>query len=123
VLAAAVQAWLMRVKYPQARYGTVKLWQLWPNVHHASRWTPFVVFLLPLVWTAVEVARRRFTRDAASLALLAGAGLFAMLWVTIGKIDEVRIFLPLALGLAPLTAEMLMLRARDAGASSSSSLP
>ncbi|MES2390618.1 MAG: hypothetical protein V4555_03180 [Acidobacteriota bacterium] len=114
VLAAGVQWWLMRVKYPQARYGNVKLWQLWPNVHHASRWPPFVVFLLPVAWMVFEVVRRRFVRDAASVALLVGAGLFAMLWVTIGKIDEVRIFLPMALALAPLTAEMVMLRAGEA---------
>ena len=49
------------------------------------------------------------TGTAAGAAMLAGAAIYAVLWVTIGKIDEVRIFLPLALGLAPLTAEMAML--------------
>jgi len=47
------------------------------------------------------------------LAVLVGAGIYMGLWVTMGKVDEVRIFLPLALGLAPLTAQMVMLRARE----------
>jgi len=38
---------------------------------------------------------------------------YAVLWCTIGKIDEVRIFLPFALALAPLTAEMATLRVRE----------
>jgi hypothetical protein len=33
--------------------------------------------------------------------------------VTIGKVDEVRIFLPFALALAPLTVEMAMQRVEE----------
>jgi len=113
LVAGGLQLLLMRVVFPQAGYGRVKMWQLVPNVIHASRWPPFVLFLLPLGWMVVQVVRRRFTRDAAGLAVLVGAGLYMGVWVTLGKIDEVRIFLPLALGLAPLTAQMAMLRARE----------
>ena len=63
-----------------------------------------------------QVVRRRFDGDAAGLAMLFGAIVYAALWVTIGKVDEVRIFLPLALALTPLTVEMGMLRAGDSGA-------
>jgi hypothetical protein len=42
-----------------------------------------------------------------------GAALFGLLWIAIGKIDEVRIFLPFAFALAPLTAEMAILRAEQ----------
>jgi hypothetical protein len=113
VAAGGIQLWLARVAYPQAGYGLVRFWQLWPNLKHGTRWPPFAVFMLPLVWMAVQVWRRRFAGDAAGLALLCGAVVYAVLWCTIGKIDEVRIFLPFALALAPLTAEMAMLRVRE----------
>jgi hypothetical protein len=108
VIAAGIQLWLMHVAFPHAGYGNVKMLQLWPNLKHATRWPPFVLFLLPLVWMLVEVGRRRFAKDAAGLAFLAGALLYALLWVTIGKIDEVRIFIPFALSLTPLTVELAM---------------
>jgi hypothetical protein len=113
VIAGAMQVWLVRVAYPQAGYGLVKFWQLWPNVKHGTRWPPFAVFLLPLVWMGVQVWRRRFAGDAAGLAVLCGAMVYAVLWCSIGKIDEVRIFLPFALALGPLAVEMAMLRVRE----------
>jgi hypothetical protein len=113
--AAALQLYLMRIVYPQASYGKVKVLQLWPNLKHASRWPPFVLFLLPLLWMLVQLARRRFHRDAPSLALLCGALCFSALWFTIGKIDEVRIFMPFALALSPLTVELAMLQIRSHG--------
>ena len=113
--AASVQLYLMRVAFPHASYGRTKVRQLVPNLVHATRWPPFVLFLLPLAWMTVQVARRRYTRDAAGLAVLAGAALFGLLWFTIGEIDVVRIFLPFAFALAPLTAEMALLRAEQTG--------
>jgi len=109
-LAAGVQLWLIRCAFPQAHYGAIKFWQLWPNLHHASRWPPFVCFMLPVGWTAVQVVRRRFTADTAGIGVLCGAAMFFALWAVIGKFDEVRVFLPFALALAPLTAQMAMLR-------------
>jgi hypothetical protein len=111
--AAGLQLWLMRVAFPQAGYGNVKILQLWPNLKHATRWPPFALFLLPLLWLAVQVARRRFAKDAAGLAFLVGALVYMVLWITIGKIDEVRIFMPFALALVPLTTQTAMLRLRD----------
>jgi hypothetical protein len=113
VIAGAMQVWLVRVAYPEAGYGLVKFWQLWPNVKHGTRWPPFAVFVLPLVWMGVQVWRRRFTGDAAGSVLLCGAMVYAVLWGAIGKIDEVRIFLPFALALGPLTVEMAILRVRE----------
>jgi len=110
VAAGGIQFYLARVSYPQASYGRVKLWQLVPNLHHATRWPPFVLLMIPLVWMLVQVVRRKFKDDAAGMAMLAGAALYAGLWCVVGKVDEVRIFLPFALALAPLTIEMAMLR-------------
>jgi hypothetical protein len=112
LIAGALQLYFVRL-YPHASYGRVKMWQLRPNLIHASRWPPFVIFLLPLFWMGSQVLRRRFKRDAAGLAFLCGAVLFGALWFTIGKIDEVRIFLPFALALAPLTAQMVILHVRS----------
>jgi hypothetical protein len=106
-----VQLWLTHIVYPQATYGPVKLWLLWPNLIHATRWPPFAVFVLPLIWLLVRGLRSGFVRDGVGRAVLAGALLYAALWITVGKIDEVRIFLPFAWALAPLTAQMLMQRA------------
>jgi hypothetical protein len=106
-----LQFWLARVVYPQASYGAVKLWQLWPNLIHATRWPPFVVFLLPVGWLLVRGLRSGFVRDGVGRAVLVGALLYAGLWISIGKVDEVRIFLPFVWALAPLTAQMLMQRA------------
>jgi hypothetical protein len=109
-LAVGVQLWLIRWVFPQAHYGAIKFWQLWPNLHHASRWPPFFCFMLPVGWTAAQVVRRRFAVDTAGIGVLCGAVMFFALWAAIGKFDEVRIFLPFALALAPLTAQMAMLR-------------
>jgi hypothetical protein len=114
VLAAGMQIWLIYRVFPQAHYGLIKFWQLWPNFRHASRWPPFVVFMLPVGWAAAQVVRRRFTGDTVGIGALCGAGLFVALWATIGKFDEVRVFIPFALALAPLTAEMVIVRVRSA---------
>jgi hypothetical protein len=42
--------------------------------------------------------------------MLAAAIIFMGMWVVVGRIKEVRIFLPFALALAPLTAELAMQR-------------
>jgi hypothetical protein len=108
--AGGIQLGLMRAVYPQAGYGRVKLWQLRPNLVHATRWPPFVLFLLPLGWLLVRGIRRGFPSEPVGRALLCGALLYGALWITIGKIDEVRIFLPFAFALAPMTVAAAMQR-------------
>ena len=108
LLAGGVQVYLARVVYPYATYGHVKMWQLRPNLVHGTRWPPFLLFVAPVVWMVVQVVRRRFAEDAAGMVFLVGAVVYAGAWVVVGKVDEVRIFLPFALGLAPLAVEMAM---------------
>jgi hypothetical protein len=116
LIAVAAQLWLMRAVYPQASYGRVKLWQLWPNLHHATRWPPFLLFLLPLLWMTAHNTRHGWPRDAADRATAIGAAWFAALWCTIGKIDEVRIFLPFAFALTPLLVRSLLASIRNEAA-------
>jgi hypothetical protein len=42
--------------------------------------------------------------------MFAGAVIFMGMWLLVGRIKEVRIFLPFALALAPLTVELAMQR-------------
>jgi hypothetical protein len=108
--AAAVQGCLMRVVYPQAAYGTTPVFQLLLNYTDHIRIVPFVLFLTPSVWVAVQVVRRRIIPHPAQAGLLLGAGIFIGLWCVFGKIDEVRIFLPFSFALAPLSVEAAMHR-------------
>jgi hypothetical protein len=56
------------------------------------------------------VVRRRFQVETGGVAVLVGALIFLGMWVTVGRVQEVRIFLPFALALAPLTIEIAMQR-------------
>ncbi len=70
------------------------------------------VLNLVSVWQAIYMTQGKgmIPEDAAGVALLVGAAVYACAWVVVGKVDEVRIFLPFALGLAPLAVEMAMVR-------------
>jgi hypothetical protein len=108
--AAATQLYIMRIVYPHATYGATPIFQLVLNIAEPLRIVPFVLFMIPTVWIAVQVLRCRFSPGPAQSGLLLGAALFIALWAVLGKIDEVRIFLPFALALAPLTVEVAMAR-------------
>jgi hypothetical protein len=54
--------------------------------------------------------RRRYQAESAGIGMFTAAVIFLGMWVVVGKIAEVRIFLPFALALAPLTAELAMQR-------------
>jgi hypothetical protein len=100
----------MRRMYPQAGYGETPVFQLLYNLKNFSGWVPFVLFMVPFGWTALILLRRRSPVNAAGAGLFAGAVIFLGMWLVAGRIKEVRIFLPFALALAPLTAELMMQR-------------
>jgi hypothetical protein len=108
--AAGMQFYIMRVLYPRANYGTTPMFQLLLNYTDHIRIVPFTLFVIPSVWAAVQVARRCFSPSPAQAGLLLAAAIFICMWAVLGKIDEVRIFLPFALALAPLTVEAAMAR-------------
>jgi hypothetical protein len=110
LLVVAIQFELMRKMYPQASYGDTPVLELFLNLRSPLRYIPFALFLVPSVWTALVLTRRRYKTGSAEIGMLAGAAIFLGMWVTAGKIDEVRIFLPFALALAPLTVEVAMQR-------------
>jgi hypothetical protein len=110
LLVLGIQYYLMKKVYPQANYGDTQVVQLLFNLKSPSGYAPFLIFLLPTGWTAVMLWRRRYLAGSAEIATFAGAAIFFVMWVMVGRIKEVRIFLPFALGLAPLTVEFAMQR-------------
>jgi hypothetical protein len=108
VLVVGIQYWLMRRVYPQANYGDTQVLQLFLNLKSPEKFAPFLLFLVPFAWTAVMLTRRRYQTDSAGIGMFTAAVIFLGMWVTVGRITEVRIFLPFALALAPLTVELAM---------------
>ena len=110
LLVLGIQFWLMRKVYPLANYGDTSVVQLMDNLKSLQSFVPFALFMTPVAWTAAMVARRRYDMEAAEVAMFAAAVIFLGMWVMVGRIKEVRIFLPFALALAPLTVELVMQR-------------
>jgi hypothetical protein len=110
VLAVGIQYWLMRRVYPQADYGETQVLQLFLNLKSPEEFVPFFLFLAPFAWTAAILMRRRYQTSSAGIGMFTAAIIFLGMWVTVGRIGEVRIFLPFALALAPLTVELAMQR-------------
>jgi len=116
VVAAGIQLYMMKVVYPHATYGDTLVVVLWLNLFHVKRHVPFLLFIGPVVWTYVQAIRRRFTEDAAGVGMLAGAAAFSIVWFVMGGINELRIFMPFAIALIPMTVQLALLRAADDGA-------
>jgi hypothetical protein len=94
--------------------------QLFTNLKTPREQIPFLLFLLPCGWTLVTQVRRRYRVDSGLIAMLVGAVIFLGMWVSVGRIEEVRIFLPFAMALIPLTIEVAMQRFLPNGASEQS---
>jgi len=110
VLVAGIQYDLMRRVFPHASYGDTPVFQLLQNLQAPTTQLPFLLFLVPFGWTVAMVARRRYQANSAGLGVLAGAVIFLGMWLMVGRIKEVRIFLPFALALVPLTTELAIQR-------------
>jgi hypothetical protein len=110
LLVLGIQYDLMKRVYPQANYGDTQVLQLFFNLRSLQGYIPFLLFMMPLGWTIVMLARRRYRVGSAEVGMLAAAVVFMGMWVMAGRIKEVRIFLPFALALAPLTVDLAMQR-------------
>jgi hypothetical protein len=108
LLTVGIQYDLMKRMFPQASYGDTSVMQLFWNLKSPSGYIPFLLFMVPFGWTAVLMGRRRYQTDAAGVAMFTAAVIFFGMWVTVGRIKEVRLFLPFALALAPLTVGLAM---------------
>jgi hypothetical protein len=122
LLTLGIQYELMKRVYPQANYGDTQVLQLFFNLKSPSGYLPFLLFMMPLGWTIVMLVRRRYQAGAAESGMLTAAIIFMGMWVMVGRIKEVRIFLPFALALTPLTVELAMQRFLPAREESEASL-
>jgi len=111
-LAAGIQLLMSRVIYPNARYEAGIIFMLKYDWHELQGWVLVFVYLAPAAWTAWKVWKYRALEDAAPVGFLLGAVPFVLTWILVGRIEEVRIFLPVGVTLIPLFTQMV---ARKAG--------
>lgn len=104
-IAAAIQLYLMKVKYPHASYGPIPVLMIRHDLRQPLTFPPFLCFMLPVAWTFLRFWRDRRHQFAnqPDVGLVIGSVLYFVVWIVMGKLDEVRIFIPFALALAPLT--------------------
>jgi hypothetical protein len=121
--AAAVQLYLMKVRYPHATYGPIPVLMIRHSWRRPLNLPPFICFMVPVVWTFVQFWRQRlaWSGDEVDSGLVIAGVMYLLLWGVMGKLNEVRIFVPFALALAPLTVD-LALRRISPGADSSNTL-
>jgi hypothetical protein len=110
LLASGIQLYLVKVRYPSANYAGLHMFMLPHDWRKPFMWVMTFIFIAPLLWTATETIRQRNFGHGSSGALMLGALGYAALWFAMGRLDEVRIFLPMALATVPLTVETLIRR-------------
>jgi hypothetical protein len=107
-LAAATQLFLARVVYPRATYADVPVLMLLHDYRALNLWASCLLFLAPFLWTlrrALQVGVR--SEGPGAGFLLAGIAWLG-LWLLLGRLDEVRIFLPIALACVPLSVALAL---------------
>ena len=111
-IAGAVQLYIMRVKYPHASYGPIPVLMIRYDLRQPLTFPPFLCFMLPIAWMYFRFWRDRDqgSGEDTDLGLVIGSMLYVILWLVLGKLDEVRIFIPFAMALIPLTVELAMRR-------------
>jgi hypothetical protein len=110
ITAAGIQFYLMHVVYPHATYGKSPVLEIGQNLTNPIGIVAFVLFMIPWAWLVSATVRVRALDDGASVGLLLGSAVYLVMWFTVGRIEEVRIFLPYAVALIPFTTECAMRR-------------
>jgi len=107
-VAGATQLYLMRVRYPHASYGPIPVLMIRHDLHQPLALPPFVCFMVPIAWTYVQFWRNRGRglEDSADSGLIIASLIYLVLWIVLGKLDEVRIFIPFALAMIPLSVDL-----------------
>ncbi len=109
-VAAGTQFYIMRVLYPHASYGNIPVFMVTHDLHQPLTYPPFLIFIVPLAWSGFQAWRQRAVLDTGTRGLLLGAAIYLVLWILLGKLDEVRIFIPFAVVLIPITMELAIRR-------------
>ena len=108
LIAGGVQFYLMHMVYPHATYGKTAVIEIQQNMTNPVGILAFLLFMVPWVWLAWIALKMRRCEGGPSLGVLFGSAVFLAMWFAVGRIEEVRIFLPYAITLIPLTTECAM---------------
>ncbi|WP_260706233.1 hypothetical protein [Edaphobacter flagellatus] len=104
LMAGGIQYYMSHIVFPQATYGDTPIFQLVLQFKEPARLIAFALFIPPYVWLIRTLIRRRIELNGASTAIVLGSAIFMGMWWLVGRVEEVRIFLPFAMAVAPLTA-------------------
>ncbi|MBA2679216.1 MAG: hypothetical protein H0U76_12560 [Ktedonobacteraceae bacterium] len=107
LVAGCVQLYLMRIRFPNAKYGPEGVVQFAVNLH-PGMWLTMLLALSPY-WLLISlIATRRYQPNTSTRMLLTASVLYLAVWTVVGLLDEVRIFLPFAFALIPATVMALI---------------
>lgn len=104
-LAVAMQALLTRVIFPHAAPYAGPVFMLPHDIGHPEQVLVCLAYVLPTFAALALAWRHKFTLDAAGIGAALAALPFFGLWVVLGRMEEVRIFLPIGLAATPMAAE------------------
>ena len=102
-IALAAQWLLMHRIYPHASYGDTAVFQLPSNLHPVL-FVPCLIFIVPTVFTFLRGSTRDSVGEGQGHALLFACVLYFAAWMLVGRLREVRIYIPFAFALIPQTA-------------------
>lgn len=108
LLSGGIQYWIIHILYPHATYGTTRVVQVVQNVTNPLGWFAFALFMFPSIWLYSGILRQRMTTEGSDAGLVTASLLYLGMWFALGRIEEVRIFLPYSVALVPLTCEYAM---------------
>jgi hypothetical protein len=101
--AGRVQLYLMEVRFPNARYGSAGVFRFSTNFLPAN-WMTAALALLPFWAILYLTVKRKYRPDSVTAMLLLSSCLYFAVWLMVGRLQEVRIFLPFGMALLPSTA-------------------
>lgn len=106
-IAGCIQLYLMFVRFPAARYGAGGALRLHSNLH-PEMWLAMLLALFPYFVLLGFMVAKRDKADPPTICVVFASLLYLALWATVGLLDEVRIFLPFSITLAPVTTLALI---------------
>ncbi len=108
-LATAMLYLLIHRIFPHANYGDTPVFQLVRNLSPVQL-IPALLFLAPTTYTFSRGSRDGAAGEGQAETLLLSSALYFVSWAIVGRLEEVRIFVPFAFALIPQTANALASR-------------
>ncbi len=109
VLATAMLWLLIHRIFPHATYGDTPVFQLVRNLSPVQL-VPALLFLAPTIYTFLRGSQQGAAGQGQAETLLLASALYFASWTVVGRLEEVRIFVPFAFALIPQTANALASR-------------